>query len=93
MTEYAFGTLGCGAVHLDTPPDNAAFRAVMRDMGLPERPGSGKEEDAGAPVFAFAWKSINYDFDEAVWEAVRQDLKRRGKWPLVVMQNVKTGWS
>lgn len=84
MTEYAFGTLGCGAVHLDTPPDNAAFRAVMRDMGLPERPGSGekKEEDEEHAVFVFAWKSINYNFDEAVWDAVRQDLKRRGKWPL-----------
>lgn len=80
MAEYAFSTLKCGYVHLDTQHDNTALRTVMSDMGIPEKEGSG-EEHADA-VFAFAWKSLNYDFDENMWEVVRQDLKRRGKWPL-----------
>lgn len=80
MAQYAFTTLRCGYVHLDTLPENTAFRAVMRDMGLPEKPGSGeKHED---DVFAFAWKSLNYDFDEGTWEDVREGLRARGRWPL-----------
>lgn len=80
MVEYAFGTLRCGYIHLDTQHDNTAFRAVMGDMGIPEKPGSGEEhEDA---LFGFAWKSLNYDFDESMWSGIREGLKQRGKWPL-----------
>lgn len=80
MAEYAFSTLQCGYVHLDTQHDNTAFRAVMSDMGIPEKEGSG--EDHPDAVFAFASKSLNYDFDDKMWEGIRQDLKRRGNWPL-----------
>lgn len=80
MIEHAFDILQCGYVHLDTQHENTALRAVMRDMGLPEKEGCGEEhEDA---LFGFAWKSLNYDFDAGMWERSRAALRRRGKWPL-----------
>lgn len=80
MAEFGFDTLGCGYIHMDTMADNEGFRGVMRDMGIPEKAGSGVEhEDA---LFKFAWKSLNYDFDKPMWERVRDDLKTKEKWPL-----------
>lgn len=80
MTEFAFERLHCGYVHMDTPTDNEGFRALMRDFGIPEKNGSGVEEEDA--VFKFAWKSVNYDWDRPMWERIKEDLKGRGKWPL-----------
>ncbi|KAI9329002.1 acyl-CoA N-acyltransferase [Zopfochytrium polystomum] len=84
VVEYAFGVLRCAWVHLDTAKNNEPFRAVMRSMGVPEVEGS--EEDPLAPVenaaFWLARKSWNFDFDAATWGGIREDMMRKGKWPL-----------
>lgn len=77
MTEFGFSMLGCGYMHMDTERDNDGFRALMRDIGIPEKEGSGVEvEDA---VLKFAWKSVNFDWDRTMWETVKEGLVQRGK--------------
>lgn len=80
MTEFGFDTLGCGYMHMDTSADNEGFRALMRDIGIPKKDGDGVEDEDA--VFKYAWKSVNYDWDRPMWQYVKEDLKRRGKWPL-----------
>ncbi|KAJ4388833.1 hypothetical protein N0V93_006294 [Gnomoniopsis smithogilvyi] len=79
LTDFGFDTLGCEYMHMDTLEDNEGFRALMRDMGLTEKKGDGVEVDDA--VFKFAWKSLNYDWDKATWERVKEDLTERALLP------------
>ncbi|KUI61186.1 putative N-acetyltransferase p20 [Cytospora mali] len=81
LVEYGFGTLGCVYVHMDTAKDNEPFRALMRDMGIGEVEGDGGEAPEGA-AFCFASKSYNYVFERADWERVKDEMKKKSKWPL-----------
>ncbi|KAJ4417032.1 hypothetical protein N0V82_006386 [Gnomoniopsis sp. IMI 355080] len=76
LTDFGFDTLGCGYMHMDTQEDNEGFRALMRHMGFTEKKGGGVEVDDA--VFKFAWKSLNYDWDQSTWRRVKDDLMKRG---------------
>ncbi|KAI3390305.1 hypothetical protein diail_10309 [Diaporthe ilicicola] len=81
VLEYAFDKMGCAYAHLDTKKSNEPLRALMRGLGIKEVEGDGSEpiEDA---AFSFASKAVNYDFDRATWDSVREGLKEKGSWPL-----------
>ncbi|ROV93640.1 hypothetical protein VMCG_08101 [Cytospora schulzeri] len=79
--EYGFEALGAGYAHMDTAKDNEPFRGLMRDIGIEEVEGDGGETTEDTP-FKFARKSYNYQPDRVSWEAAKDGLKKRGKWPL-----------
>lgn len=54
----------------------------MKDMGIPEKEGNGVDYGEEDMVFGFAWKSLNYDFDEGMWAGIKGGLEGRGKWLL-----------
>lgn len=81
LAEYGFETLGCAYAHMDTAKDNEPLRGLMRDLGIKEVEGDGGQVEDDA-AFLYAAKSYNYEFDRAAWEEIKQDMKRRGRWPL-----------
>lgn len=79
--EYGFENLGCAYAHLDTQKDNEPMKALMAGLGVKGVEGDGSEsvEDA---AFGFASKAVNYEFDGATWNSVREELRKKGTWPL-----------
>lgn len=81
VVDYGFENLGCAYAHLDTQQSNEPMKALLDNLGMKGIEGDGSEplEDA---AFGFASKWINYDVDRATWEGLREDLKKKGAWPL-----------
>lgn len=81
VVEYGFKNLGCAYAHLDTQKSNEPMKALMAGLGV-----KGIEGDDSEPwpdtAFGFASKAINYDVDRTTWEGLREELKRKGTWPL-----------
>lgn len=81
VVDYGFENLGCAYAHLDTQKANEPMKALLDNLGMKGVAGDDSEplEDA---AFGFASKAINYDVDRATWEGLREELKRKGAWPL-----------
>ncbi|KAL0939147.1 gcn5-related n-acetyltransferase [Colletotrichum truncatum] len=74
--DYAVEALGCSVVRVETADDNQPWRALMASLGLAPLETKG-------PV-SYDEKIIGwvYRIDAETWRATRDDLKKRGKWPL-----------
>lgn len=81
VVDYGFENFGCAYAHLDTQSSNEPMKTLLDKLGMKGIAGDDSEalEDA---AFGFASKSINYDVDRATWEGLREELKRKGSWPL-----------
>lgn len=81
VVEYGFQTLDCSYAHLDTQKSNEPMKALMSGLGI-----EGVEGDHSEPsedvAFGFASKSVNYEVDKAKWNSVREELSKKGTWPL-----------
>ncbi|KAG8161138.1 hypothetical protein KVR01_009402 [Diaporthe batatas] len=60
---------------------NDPMKALLAGLGVKGIEGDGSEPLPDA-AFSFASKSINYDVDRAGWAGLRDELKRKGAWPL-----------
>lgn len=74
--EYAVEELGCRVVRVETADDNKPWRALMASLGLAEIETKGP---VSYDENVIGWV---YRIDAQQWRAVREDLKKRGKWPL-----------
>ncbi|KAI8243917.1 hypothetical protein K4K57_012762 [Colletotrichum sp. SAR 10_99] len=74
--EYAVEELGCRVVRVETADDNKPWRALMASLGLAEIETKGP---VSYDENVIGWV---YRIDSQQWRAVREDLKKRGKWPL-----------
>lgn len=81
VVEYGFENLGCAYAHLDTQKSNEPMKALMSGLGI-----KGVEGDDSEPLedtaFGFASKAVNYNVDRATWNSVREELEKKGTWPL-----------
>ncbi|KAJ3577136.1 hypothetical protein NPX13_g3431 [Xylaria arbuscula] len=76
FTEFAFASLGISRVRIETEITNEPWRRLMDNIGL----GQFEEQQ----TVTYGEKSIGYawHFEEAAWQSVKEDMQRRGKWPL-----------
>lgn len=81
VVEYGFEHLGCAYAHLDTQQSNEPMKALLAGLGVKGNEGDGSEALPDA-AFSFASKSINYDVDKTDWASLREELKKKGAWPL-----------
>lgn len=79
--EYGFEKLGCAYAHLDTQKDNEPMKALMAGLGINGVGGDDSEPVENA-AFGFASKAVNYEVDRTTWNSVREELKKKGTWPL-----------
>lgn len=81
VVEYGFEQLGCAYAHLDTQTSNEPMKALMDGLGIKGIEGDGSEPGEDS-AFGFASKAINYNVDRATWNGIREELGRKGTWPL-----------
>ncbi|KAK5631340.1 hypothetical protein RRF57_007054 [Xylaria bambusicola] len=76
FTEYAFITLDIMRVRIETDLANEPWRRLMHAVGLTEF-----EEQKRV---TYGEKSMGYSWlvDAATWQVIREDMQKRGKWPL-----------
>jgi RimJ/RimL family protein N-acetyltransferase len=74
--EFAFNSVGCQVVRLETGLLNEPWRALMRSLGFAEL-----EEKAG---ISYEENRIGYLYkvNRETWERTKNDLQAKGKWPL-----------
>ncbi|GKT83132.1 acetyltransferase [Colletotrichum tofieldiae] len=76
QVEFAIEDIGCSIVRIETDLDNEPWRAVMASVGLGRLEAKQPVTHGGRDI---GWV---YKIDPETWSEVRDDLKRRGKWPL-----------
>ncbi|KAI0422521.1 acetyltransferase [Xylaria grammica] len=76
LTEYAFAELGIARVRIETNLSNEPWRRLMHAVGLAQFESQQKVTFGEKPM-GYTWH-----FDAANWQAVKEDMQRRDKWPL-----------
>lgn len=74
--DFAFGSLGCQIVRLETGLENEPWRALMKDMGF------GDLEEKAPVSYGDHPMGWLYKVDLRTWLDAQANLKSRGKWPL-----------
>ncbi|KAI1847491.1 hypothetical protein JX265_000741 [Neoarthrinium moseri] len=75
-SEFAFNSLGCQVVRMETGIANEPWRSLMRSMGF------GAIEEKGAVSYAERPIGWLYKVDKITWQQTERNLKANEKWPL-----------
>ncbi|KAI0535878.1 acetyltransferase [Xylaria digitata] len=76
FTEYAFAELRVARVRIETELSNEPWRRLMHAAGFAQLEKQQKVT-FGEELIGYTWH-----FDAADWQAVRETMQRKGKWPL-----------
>ncbi|TGJ87318.1 hypothetical protein E0Z10_g1452 [Xylaria hypoxylon] len=76
LTEYAFAELRMARVRIETDFANEPWRRLMHVVGL-ARFENQQNVTFGEKPMGYTWH-----VDVANWQVVKEDMQRKGKWPL-----------
>ena len=76
FTEFAFVALGISWIRTETELTNEPWRRLMHTIRL------GQFERQQKVTYGEMSIGYTWHFDAAIWQAIKEDMQKRGKWPL-----------